>query len=741
MDGISVAASILGLVGAAAKVTLYLNALVTSVKTAPKLAQSVLLEVSDVSICLSQLQRLLLGMERGCRSRERLNMIEELVVVLSNCVSIFSELEEILESLDLMSSTTISKIKIASWLRRQNSISTLLMRLQRSKQSLTLIVTTLNCTSGAEAEDALSELKALITQVLESNQVLAERMANLELQHSAHALSKAPSSTEDGEDYHGKSGTTLRQEERILDDGETSTYSSTSALGDKGKDQDNESIVTIRRIGPVASETLTAADGFAFEEDLFASRPYVRAINRRPCQSATSSVVPTMGWSYLSGLNFTNVSKVSILSLPLSPLELWNGHRYITARDDLEDSAGVTAQQRQASVTPTKSITTIENPAVSSRLFGKLFDGWDSFHKMRKIDWPVISSRDVVILGVPFSGKRTIYQQLRLFDGHVFNQFDSMKPVGLIFHYLIETFIVAWKCVEFLDKGDLAPTDVQVAYSTIVSFENKIHKIDFYNPSLYSALQTLWRHDSLRRAIQNGKGLALYEAIDWCFEHLELLFGQLRLLSDDFVLRQGYSLSYHCQSIEIDGRGSQYLPKPWLDDFNSTDALIFVVPLSSYCQNEPTSTTPLNMMKQQIRFFEYLTRLRKFDDVPIIILLNKTDMLEQLITTRPISDYFTGYTAGANCFQACQFFADKFVKSDHRAVGDLRIYGTCAVQESGFRETLEELQNRPNGYNETVPSNRLEGEGLARIYNPVTKRSVEKMLRKCYEESFPKTLY
>ena len=144
MDGISVAASILGLVGAAAKVTLYLNTLVRSVRRVPKLAQSVLLEVSDVSICLSQLQRLLLGMERASKSRERLIMIEQLVLVLSNCVSIFSELEEILESLDLMDGTPITKIKIARWLRRQQSISTLLMRLQASKQSLTLIVTTLN---------------------------------------------------------------------------------------------------------------------------------------------------------------------------------------------------------------------------------------------------------------------------------------------------------------------------------------------------------------------------------------------------------------------------------------------------------------------------------------------------------------------------------------------------------------------------------------------------------------------
>ena len=144
MDGISVAASILGLVGAGAKVTMYLNALVTSVRTAPKLAQSVLLEVSDVSVCLSQLQRLLLGMKRGSKSGEHLLMIEQLFVVLSNCVSIFSELEEILESLDLVGGTPMSKIKIARWLHREKTVYTLLMRLQASKQSLTLIVTTLN---------------------------------------------------------------------------------------------------------------------------------------------------------------------------------------------------------------------------------------------------------------------------------------------------------------------------------------------------------------------------------------------------------------------------------------------------------------------------------------------------------------------------------------------------------------------------------------------------------------------
>ncbi len=253
-------------------------------------------------------------------------------------------------------------------------------------------------TSVGEAENAVSELKALITQVLESNQVLAERMANLELQHSATNL------TQELRSYHEKSGTTLRELGPVLDDGETSTDSSIPAPLDKEEDQDNESIVTVRRVGPTTSETLTAVDSFAFEEDLFASRPYARAINRRPCWSASSSVVPTMGWSYLSGLSLAAVSEVSILGLPLSPPELWNGHRYVTARDELEDSASDKGQQRQAFIVQARSMTTVKFQAASSWPFRKLFDGQDFSH-VKATDRPMISSENVVLLGAIYTHK------------------------------------------------------------------------------------------------------------------------------------------------------------------------------------------------------------------------------------------------------------------------------------------------------------------------------------------------
>lgn len=136
-------------------------------------------------------------------------------------------------------------------------------------------------------------------------------------------------------------------------------------------------------------------------------------------------------------------------------------------------------------------------------------------------------------------------------------------------------------------------------------------------------------------------------------------------------------------------------------------------------------------MQQQIRFFASLTGLEEVRDVPIILLLNMTDVLEQLITIRPISDYFEDYTGGANCFQACQFFANKFAKSDRRVVGNLRIYGTCAVEESSFQGTLKGLQNRPHKSKGADP----------RIPNPETPPPVDEKIRRHNEERFSKPVY
>ena len=91
------------------------------------------------------------------------------------------------------------------------------------------------------------------------------------------------------------------------------------------------------------------------------------------------------------------------------------------------------------------------------------------------------------------------------------------------------------------------------------------------------------------------------------FERLGSLFLNTTSLSDDFLLRQGREMSWplpprHRQSIYIEGvsselldaRAERFLRRDWLSRFDYAGALIFVVPLSAYCQTHPASASPVS---------------------------------------------------------------------------------------------------------------------------------------------------
>ena len=141
MEPISAVASIIGIIGAAAKISEILFKIVTSVKGAPKLASSVLQEVSDTSACLSQLQTYLMATKTASRSHEKLLNLDQIVVALSNCVLIFEELEEIVESLEPVE--PLQRGRLGQWALKEKAIKDLSTRLLNSKASLNLMMSTL----------------------------------------------------------------------------------------------------------------------------------------------------------------------------------------------------------------------------------------------------------------------------------------------------------------------------------------------------------------------------------------------------------------------------------------------------------------------------------------------------------------------------------------------------------------------------------------------------------------------
>lgn len=138
MDPISVAASIVGLLGAASTISSFLVTLIHTAKGAPKLAKSVLLEVNALSLCLTQLQDFLFKSRVYPRSQSRLVLVDQIVVTLTACIITFADLEKI-ASTTQENRPLFGSIKIR-WALKEKTISRLLAQLQSSKTSLTLML-------------------------------------------------------------------------------------------------------------------------------------------------------------------------------------------------------------------------------------------------------------------------------------------------------------------------------------------------------------------------------------------------------------------------------------------------------------------------------------------------------------------------------------------------------------------------------------------------------------------------
>ncbi len=141
MDPLTIAVSVVGLLGAAGKISSVLTKLITATKDTPVLAHSILQQVSDISATLAQLQAFLTGTRAGLRSRMAMLMVEQIVVTLTNCVMTFSELEELLAPLE--TERPEAMMNRINWAWKQSTFDKILQRLQSSKLSMTLMLTTL----------------------------------------------------------------------------------------------------------------------------------------------------------------------------------------------------------------------------------------------------------------------------------------------------------------------------------------------------------------------------------------------------------------------------------------------------------------------------------------------------------------------------------------------------------------------------------------------------------------------
>lgn len=140
-DPLRAAASVVGLLTAAAQISKILANVIDKARHAPKECTRIKAEVDDIRNVLASLQMFITGANRASRSRTSLILVDQVVVTLAVCVTTFSELDAFATSLDCEADMNI--LDRLRWVGKDSTVKAILARLESHKSSLALMLTIL----------------------------------------------------------------------------------------------------------------------------------------------------------------------------------------------------------------------------------------------------------------------------------------------------------------------------------------------------------------------------------------------------------------------------------------------------------------------------------------------------------------------------------------------------------------------------------------------------------------------
>lgn len=134
MDPLSIIASITGIIMAAGKV----SNLLSQIKNAPTSVANILAEVDHIKIVFTALNNFINRNGRIRGARAALIQLDDIVIILTQTVLVFSELETIVTPLS--SKGKLSGWRRLNWSRQEAAAVRLVNQLQRHKTSLSLLL-------------------------------------------------------------------------------------------------------------------------------------------------------------------------------------------------------------------------------------------------------------------------------------------------------------------------------------------------------------------------------------------------------------------------------------------------------------------------------------------------------------------------------------------------------------------------------------------------------------------------
>eukprot|EP00477_Mikrocytos_mackini_P000989 GAHX01001060.1.p1 GENE.GAHX01001060.1~~GAHX01001060.1.p1 ORF type:complete len:381 (-),score=75.01 GAHX01001060.1:30-1172(-) len=276
----------------------------------------------------------------------------------------------------------------------------------------------------------------------------------------------------------------------------------------------------------------------------------------------------------------------------------------------------------------------------------------------------------ILLLGASESGKSTIFKQLRMYYGRYFSA-DEKK---FFYNLIPENLISVLKQVVHICEDNNLPLNFEISQDTSIKLCNtdqsfkELFKSAFGSPKqiiLSFKFQREFRTEcglivsefisknstAINQAIELGSDVNLPDSACYLIQNHSRIFEPRYDVPVNDILRARVSttgveeitISEHNMRFKIlDVGGQRGERKKWIHVFEKKiNIVLYVASLAEYDQKEPEDLSKARI-EESIELFETIIN-SYFQNIPVILFLNKRDIFEQKLKTKPLKDYISNF--------------------------------------------------------------------------------------------------
>ncbi|XP_063770521.1 guanine nucleotide-binding protein subunit alpha-15 [Pseudophryne corroboree] len=317
----------------------------------------------------------------------------------------------------------------------------------------------------------------------------------------------------------------------------------------------------------------------------------------------------------------------------------------------------------------------------------------------------------LLLLGTGESGKSTFIKQMRIIHGSGFSDQDRIMYAQLV-HQNIVT------CAQSLVG---AMETLRIPY---IWEENKVNGKMISGLEVYSvqqlekhhviAIKKLWSDPGIRKCYERRREFQLLDSAFYYLTNLERITQDGYMPTNEDILRirvPTTGINEYCFSVDkvnlrmVDVGGQKSERKKWIHCFENVNALIYLASLSEYDQQLEENRKE-NRMRESLALFRSVMELPWFKETPIILFLNKTDLLAEKICSSDLATYFPKFKGPRHDAEAATKYImryyeeiflktkilDVFGKVKKDGARTLYIHETCATDTQNIRKVFNDTK-------------------------------------------------